>query len=357
MKKIYYAALVIFLLFSTRLATADETSSLNIGFILPLSGPAASWGENTRNGALLALGSLPQADAQRISLFFEDDQLKGALAVTAFQKLSNKKLDLAVLFGGQSASAVIPIAERAKIPTISITAQSGPIEGRQFALRHWIDSKVQSQLIISYLLHKNQKRVAVIAATTEGTLDMVKVFVTQAEQSGVTISYREDLVAEERDFRLQIMRIRQSGAAAIVMALLPGQISTFARQKADLKLDLPLYGFTPSENSNEVAAAGSALEGLTYVGADYTDSFVRKYQTRFGKYPELASGNGYDVVLMVAQALENSVRNGEELIRFIRSLDQISGSMKPYRLGPNNSFLVPAILKRVEGSKFVKVVD
>ncbi len=67
-----------------------ETGPIKIGVLVPLTGEAASWGQNLLAGAELAQKEINDAggiNGREIKLITEDDQCKAATGVSAINKL------------------------------------------------------------------------------------------------------------------------------------------------------------------------------------------------------------------------------------------------------------------------------
>lgn len=348
------SVILFFMLFAPELVYAEASDPrFDILMILPLSGQGAMWGVHTRNGAQLGLASLSPESRNKLGLFFEDDQLNGAKALTAFRAHANTGVDLLVLFGGQSGSALIPLLEKRKILSFTITAKQGLVEATQFAFRHWIDSETQAKLLVPALVSRQLGKVAVFVSTHEATLDMANKFEQQAAEENISIALREEYPPQDKDFRIPISKMKKAGSAeAIVLALLPGQLSAFLRQREELGVELPLYGFSTVENGAELEVAGEAMEGIVYVGPSYSSDFIKKYIRKYGSYPEIAAGNAYDIVLMISQALDRGLRSADEISKYLRDLRKFHGTMGIYGAGDHNDFLLPGSLKTVREGRF-----
>ncbi len=72
--------------------TETKKEKINIGVIAPLSGPAATYGEDVSHGLKYVAKTINEAggiDGQEINLIFEDGKCNGKDATTAVQKLIN----------------------------------------------------------------------------------------------------------------------------------------------------------------------------------------------------------------------------------------------------------------------------
>jgi ABC-type branched-subunit amino acid transport system substrate-binding protein len=92
---------------------------LIVFFFEPLSGPAATVGDDFRRAALMSFEKLPPEVRRRLKLVFEDTQLNATVVVNAYKALSHReRIDAAVVSFSESVNAIAPIADRAKIPMV-----------------------------------------------------------------------------------------------------------------------------------------------------------------------------------------------------------------------------------------------
>ncbi len=341
----------IFLFFvSYNITLCDE---LNVGIVLPLSGPGATWGKHLQNGALLAYETLPDNLKNKLNIKFEDDQLKSSLSISAFRKLtSSKDTDLIVLFGGHAGAPVVPIAEKLKIPSITITAKREIVLNKKYAMRHWIDSETQVKTVFEKLRERKIKNSAVVLTSHDATVDLADEFEVQAKKENFEILVREEFATGPQDFRAHILKIKTLNPEAIIVGLLPGHVATFFKQLDELKVRIPCFAFTPAGDSSELKAAGSSMNGLIFVAPNFESSFVKDYEEKYGVEPEGAAGSGFDIIVILKSALEKNKIDRESLNSYLHSIHDFQGSMGSYGIGAYNDFMLPAKLMVVREGRF-----
>ena len=93
---------------------------INIGLLLPLSGPQASLGKTLLQAAILALHD---SDDQRLHLLPEDTRGDPTVAESALQRLLEKKADIIIgpLFA-HNTQRITPLAQQANIPVLSLSS-------------------------------------------------------------------------------------------------------------------------------------------------------------------------------------------------------------------------------------------
>ncbi len=327
---------------------------IRLGLILPLTGPSSSWGQHTKNGALMAYNELSEPMKNKFQLSFEDDQLKPAQAISAFNKLvAVDHINCLLLFGAQSARAVLPISERQRIPSIAITANRQITSNLTFGMLHWLDAKTQTTTLVAAMKERGIKRVAAIGTQHDASVDFIRNFEEQAKSSGIEILHSEFFLPDNSDFKTFLLRVRPLNPDAILTALVPPHLSLFLKQKQALALDMPVWGYSMAENSGELSASGGAMENILYSGPDLSPAFVESYTSQFHSYPEVAAGNGYDIVKILEQAVSNNATTPESLNRFLHNLKDFKGAMGTYSADSSNGFALPAQLKTVRRGQFM----
>lgn len=313
----------IFLLFPLGAAGQEPAVLWRIGAILPLTGPASEWGRHLRNGVELA--GRQQSAAKRMQFFFEDDHLDAREAVTAYRKLrAANSINALILFGAQSARAVVPLADKDEIVSFAITMDPGSVKNAKYALRLAFDAGSQAELLLGYLRERRISSIALIGNTHDAMLEYLSALKTFAPQFGVSVALQEDFPKEEVDFRTFLERVAKSEAHAVVNALLPGSLSAFAKQLRHRLPQIPLLGCAQAENEDEIVAADGALEGSIVSALIPSDDFARVYRESYGYRPHSFAAYTYDVVKM----LEQTGRSGEakSTSASLRSLTDFAGA-------------------------------
>ncbi|MEK7185690.1 MAG: ABC transporter substrate-binding protein, partial [Patescibacteria group bacterium] len=153
-------------------APVSETGPIKIGFIGPLSGDAAVYGETEKNAVEIALEEINQSGElkRRLEVIYEDGKCSGKDAVTAAQKMIN--IDkVSIIFGGVCSSETLglaPVVESNKVVLFSAFSSSPLISqsGDYVFRKSPSDSdfgKADAELIAS----QGIKRVAMISENSD----------------------------------------------------------------------------------------------------------------------------------------------------------------------------------------------
>ena len=333
-------------------------SGFRVGVILPLSGANASIGNYLRNGILLAHGSLPPALRDKVKLFFEDDQLLSSRSVSAFNKLVDiNRIHAALVLGSGVGNALAPLAERQKIVLIAIGASDrNVVADRNFAFIHWITPETEAKTLLTEMRKRNYQRIALLYQEQEGAIAVYRAVARAFDEAGMKSRLAmEEQVNYSDDFKTFIARARARNVDAVVVALFPGMVSSFARQAYSSSWKPALVGLEMFEDANEVKASDGALIGQWYVNADdAAPEFVSNYKAAYGDHPGWAAANAYDSLKLISAGFERYGADSTRIAEFLHSLKDYSGAAGQYSASGDNRFILPATIKIVTETGFEK---
>ena len=231
---------------------ATPSTPLKVALIVPLSGDAATWGINIRNGAELALKDLPPERSSRLELIYEDDGLSSPRSVAAYQKLkSQNRIDVLINASSGTANALAPLTERDHIPFIALASDKQVVSGRQYANLLWVTPEEEARVLIAELKRRGIEHLARICTTHVGTLAVKDAF--DAQWRGQAPIPDESYPMEINSFQnfMAKLRLRKDNQAVIVI-LFPGQLGTFARQVRQFQIPTMLVGVETFEDPESV---------------------------------------------------------------------------------------------------------
>jgi len=326
---------------------------VKIGMLLPLTGPASLIGERSEQAARLALEQLPKDLSERLSIIFEDTEMKPASGFRAVQKLLTVSSIVGLAgFGSETVGASADFIERKKIPGIFVTPDRKPIVEKKYLFRHWVDGDDMRGVITPELKRLGLSRISLIFSEIPAMAEFADNFTTHSSESGLKIVYSTNVLPSDLDFRTAVATMLKSKPDAIFFFLLPPQISVFMKQLRSIDSKIPVFTYINTENSKEILAANGSLEGVTYAGPKFEDKFVKLFSERFSEYPEFASGNIFDIINIYAQALDQGACTAEEFRAKISTIENFTGALGTYGIVESNDFRFPVRLKQIKGGKF-----
>ena len=142
-------------------APTANYETIKIGFMAPLSGDAAAYGESIRRGVDLAIKDMGPANVQIIA---EDTKCSGPESVSAIQKLINVE-KVQVVIGEVCSGATLPaapIAAQYKVLMVSASATSPMITQEPYVFRTVPSDALQGDFGADLVLAKGYKKLAIL---------------------------------------------------------------------------------------------------------------------------------------------------------------------------------------------------
>ncbi len=327
-----------------------------IGVILPLSGEAASFGESAKKGINLAYDSLAIENQEKIKIIFEDDALSPSKSVSAFNKLNTQnKIDAVVLFSSGVSNAVAPLAEKNKKLMLAIASDKKFLKNKKFVFNHWVTPEKESSVLIDEMQRRGYKRFAMLVSEHDGAIAVEKSFKDEIKKRKLTDNFvfSERVLMRERDFKSLIAKIRRKNIDGLGLCLLPGSLSSFAKQARAGGLSSDIFGYEIFEDEAEVKASGGALYGSWYVNADESNKDFRELHERvFNKVPGYASANMYDIINLLFSGLQKYGHDNEKIATYLENLKDYKGAAGTYSASGDHRFTLPAVVKVVTKDGF-----
>ncbi|HLD12441.1 MAG TPA: ABC transporter substrate-binding protein [Candidatus Nanoarchaeia archaeon] len=359
--------LIFGLLFLMACSSAEKTT-VTLGYITPLTGEVANYGESSRGGAEIALAEINAAggiDGMPLQLIFEDGECKAQSATTAAQKLIN--VDQVKIITGTVCSAetlaVAPLAEENNIVLVSVASSNPSItQSGDYIFRVWPSDAGQGKKMAEYALAQGYKNVAVMNQLSDYNVALAETFITNFEAGGGTITNQEAYPAETKDFRAQITKIKgkQPDAVYFVPYAEGGLV---AKQLRELGITVPLLSAETFATPEILKDAGNAAEGVVYATPAYDDksekaqAVMKKYIELYGKEPSFGviTMHAYDAVHLLAGIMQDCGTDATCVKDALYNVKDYDGAAGRLTIDSNGDALKDFQLMVVNDGQFVKL--
>jgi len=318
MKKNIIAALVLccaaFLLFA---CTAKDSDTVTVGAIFPLSGAVAFYGNESRDGALLAIEEINAAGGllgKKIALISEDDEGNAEKAVNAFTKLVSR--DKVSFIMGSSTSgptmAMTSLAQQSKVILISPSATNEDVtKPGDYIFRACFIDPFQGVVgaDFAYDTLGSRKAAVLYDAGADYNTGLAEAFKVQFSALGGQVVADEAYQTGDVDFNAQVTRIRAAQPDVVYLPNYYNDVSLQAKALRDQGVNCALVGGDGWDSLVD-NAGDEALNGFWSSGfaADTTDpagvAFVSAYEARFKKPASQFAALGYDTFMLIADGIK-----------------------------------------------------
>ena len=271
--------------------TGLTSTEIKIGMFGPVTGPAYLYGKIAMNGAEAVFDQINAAggiEGRKLILIREDDACKPEAAISAAKKLIHETKVFAIIGSSCSNSTLAsrPEIEKSGIPFIqdAATADGVTIPVAKNIFTTQVTSTIESRAQIDYVLKKGFKKVALVAMKDAWGMARYDPFMKYAAEKKLTLVENVELQGDAVDATPQALKLRASGADAVILILYPKPAAIMMRDA--LKL-----GFNPGWVGQSTIADLKAFEGQVGVpGA--MNNFVTISSTRFDPSdPKIAAWN------------------------------------------------------------------
>ena len=289
-----------------------------IGLMAPITGDAASIGEEQLNWARLGLDQFNQEHGTRFELEQGDTQLDPAQASTVAQQFASNDAIVATVgpAGSQEVEAVGPVFERADMPFISQSATATDLtESGDYPtfLRVVPPDSVQGPTVARYMTEQlDADRVLIVDDQTSYSTGLAESAAEALEQAGAQVE-RESVRRNQTDFSALAAGI----SADTDIVFLPWQIAAnaqqFGRQLEEQGKDVPIFGSDGLFSPEDFSIGGSYVSSFApdVRGVDQAQEVVQAYTQEFNANFGTFGPPTYVATQVAATATMQACEDGE----------------------------------------------
>ena len=329
----------------------DESGSISdegpivIGSILPLTGDAASIGQNTQTAIELAVEHINDAggiDGRNLEVIFEDGKCTAQQAANAAQKLVNVD-QVPVIIGGLCSSetlAAAPIAEDGKTVMFSMCSSSPDVtDAGDFIFRDYPSDAFQGSKAAEIALEKlGAKKAAVLYCLSDWCVGIRDVFRKDFPSVGGEIVAEEAYEQTAKDLRTQLTKIKEAEPDLIYFVGYTEASIVGLKQAKELGIEAQMLGADAWDDRTIHEQAGDAAEGIVYIHpyAPLTDKFKAAMEAKTGSSElTICSPQAYDAVNIVAGIMKRVGAEGERVKDELYKVKDYQGVSGPITIDEN----------------------
>lgn len=275
-----------------------------------------------------------------------------------------------VLIGGSTTGttmAALPLAQRARVPMISMAGAVGITD----PVRPWVFKTPQSdrmaaRRILADMRDRGLTRIGLISGTDGFGRSGREQTLAVADRYGIEILADETYGPQDTDMTAQLTRIRNTEGVQAVLNFGFGQgPAIVTRNYAHLEMDLPLYQSHGVASDRFLELAGEAAEGLRLPASallvpdalpqddpqkEVVQAYKSAYEARWDQSVSTFGGYAYDALMLVVQAIERAGSTDAEAVRqALESTRKFVGVTGVFHLTPeDHNGLEPASFRLLE---------
>ena len=335
-----------------------------VGDILPLTGPPALLGVAHNLGVKVAIAEVNAAggiNGRKVRLISEDDGYVPSRTIQGVRKLisSDKVFALTSVSGTAQAQAVLPLIVQSGLPAMApLTTFEGlykPMIKNVFAVGYDMTDAV-AELVSKMADRYPGKKWALIAQDDEYGENVRAGFERAAKEKKLEVVSFQTYKKGQSDFSSEILKVKQSGAEALMAGGVLGENVTMAKELERIGYKIPMGVTYVSRVPASAKMMGTAAENVYTVDYVYLENSpqAKGFMEKIAKYltpEEQARTNRYsftgyaatralfDAIGRCGRALTWDCTNAE--LAKVKNLE--TGAMTPVSFSATNHLAAPKL--------------
>lgn len=322
---------------------------IKIGFIAPLTGPAAADGYSALQSALLAVDYINQQGGIHgvpLQLIYYDDALSPDLAAALTRKLIEGDKVAVVISGSYSGPtrAAAVVCQELRVPLIAAYAvhPAIPLTG-EYIFRLGIAGEIQGKAAALFACRElGAKRIALLVINIDFGVTIAESFKKEAVALGATIVYEKRFPLGETEFRDYLMAIKAADPDLVFAPAYYNEAANITRQFRELGLRCWLMGVEGYDSPKYIELAGPAANGV-FITTDLdrdspraiTQFFLKAYEERTGIPADMVGASAFDAVMLTSHVLRAVGTNPRAFIEYLVNVknfeDAVTGPIYGFR--------------------------
>ena len=293
----------------------NDNTSFKIGATGPLTGGAASYGQSVQNGAKLAVKHLNAKGGVQFEFKILDDEALAEPAVTNYATLADWGMQFSL--GGVTSGSGEAFAKQADIDNIFCMTPSGSadpvIKDLKYSFRLCFGDPDQGTIAAGEIKKMKDSNADLVVGALYDESDTYSSGIYEAfkaEMASLQISYTEQKFDAENkvDFSTQAEALK--GCDIIFMPFYYTEADLFITKAVEKQSDAIFFGCDGFDGiASYVEDVTNKIMYITPFDAASEEAnvqeFVAAYKAEYNTTPDQFAADAYDVVMVLAAALES----------------------------------------------------
>jgi branched-chain amino acid transport system substrate-binding protein len=345
--------------------------AVKIAILAPLSGDVATFGQSTRDGALLAIDEWNEKGGvmgKKIETVIEDSQCNAEAAVSAANKVIDQD-GVKFIIGEVCSSASIPISEIAVgknifqiSPTSTNTAVTDDESGKTkpTIFRACFIDPFQGKVAAKFALSNLSAQTAAVFLDqgNDYVRGLAEVFIAEFEAGGGSIVVKETYTGEDSDFSAILTKVKDANPDVLYLPDYYSTVNLIGAQAKEKGITAALLG---GDGWDSADLDRAAVEG-GYFTNHFSDQdtrtivqdFVSKYEAKYGAKPDALAALAYDATNILLQAMEQA-KSTDDPTKVAKAMESgtfpvVSGDIS---YDASHNPVKAAVVLKVEGGQIV----
>lgn len=347
-----------------------QNNTIKLGFITPLTGDEAIYGQSAKNGFELAVeryNALGGVLGKKIEPIVYDDKGDPTEAVNAFEKLVNSDKADAVIVGILSpvALAIAPLSAKYNLPVIVPAAAYADItKGYKTVFRAATTSLMHGSAIAQFAYDTLNARKASIMynPTNVYSTEVAEAFKNTFETKGGVIVSDVQYPEGTEDFNAFLSTVKESNPDAVLISDYTTAASMIAKQAKESGINATLVGGGGWEGWQQIEDGDKIFEGGYFVQQYAVDepssenkNFITAYKRKYNETPDALAALGYDAALIMLEAMRKAGTTKSDIVVDWLEATNLKGVTGEIKFDRQHNAVKPLYIFRIQGGKNILV--
>jgi branched-chain amino acid transport system substrate-binding protein len=349
-------------------ATAQETAG-TVGAVMPLSGPAATYGQSFTGVVTIAQGAL-KAEGVALTVITEDGAADVPASIIAYNKLVRiDKVSAIVNAVSPVVLALGPLGERDKVVQINSMA-ADPLIGKigPFTFSTMPSYQIEATDAARFAYAKGARKAFVIYQDTAAGKAAVDVFKPAFQTLGGTVLGEEGYKAGATDYRAQLTRAMSEKPDWIYLASYAAETGRILAQAQRMGLagKVKLIGNVAASQPETVELGGAGAEGFIHAswpfdpenGSAAMKKFAADYKAdNGGATPSVYAATSYDALMVLGRAFKSGAKTAPEIQAYLSKIGKVDGVTGLWHFDPQGQVVLKTRFVQIKDGKRVALAD
>jgi branched-chain amino acid transport system substrate-binding protein len=297
-------------------AQTSSKEPVLIGVTGPLTGQYAQYGAQWKKGFDLALDEINAAggiNGRPLQYVFEDSQSDPRQTVNIARKyVADERIVVEIGdFSSAASMAASPIYQAAGLVQFGFS-NSHPdfTKGGDYIWSNAVNQKDEMPLLADFVRDLGLKRIAVLFINSDWGRTAKDLLAEAVKKRGGEVVGSEGYLADEKDFRSAIVRVRDANPDGIALISYYPDGAQITRQIHNAGLKQPIVAGGSIYSPKFLELGGDAVNGVLttvpfFPGDTRPDvqKFVKDFTAKFGVEPDAYNGRAYDTMILLASVM------------------------------------------------------
>ncbi|HED6874897.1 TPA: ABC transporter substrate-binding protein [Campylobacter coli] len=352
------------------LANCLYAKTINLGVVLPLTGPVAAYGQDVFNGIELANKLNAKLDnGDEVKLIVIDTKGDKLETTSAVNRLIAQDKVIGIIGEATTPNTIqaISIVEDKKIPLIAPVASGDKLlEGKKYASRVCFSDSFQGDKFASYVTKElNLKNaVVIIDQSNVYSLGLAKAFEKSLKENGGKVIKKLAISSGDKDFRAVVSQLKSLNPDFVYMPIYHPEAALIARQAKQIGFDKLLAAGDGVSNQTFIDLGSTAVNGVVFTDSfDSSNPSTARGKTFINEYEKIKGNanlpafsamgaDAYYVMLNAMNACQNTLTSEciNEKIHQTSNYEGVGGIIS---IDASGNAIRPVVIKEIQDGKQV----